>query len=100
MAPLLATGFFYGEPMTIEIICDGCLDCGHIKGKVCQAVADLNLNAEVLSDHDPKNHGVGLDCVGPLRMRVNGILVSTSNECSVRDLMLLFSKGAQMDSQI
>ena len=39
-----------------------------MKGKVCQAVADLNLNlnlnAEVLSHHDPKRHDSGIDCDG------------------------------------
>ena len=49
--------------MIIEILCDGCLDCGLVKGKVCQAVVDLNLNlnAEVLSHHDPKRDDSGID---------------------------------------
>ena len=51
--------------MIIEILYDGCLDCGLVKAKVCQAVVDLNLNlnlnAEVLSHHDPKRDDSGID---------------------------------------
>lgn len=81
--------------MVIEILCDGCIDCGIIKGKVCQAVADLNLNAEVLSNHDPERHVSDIECDGLLRMRINDLVVATRTDCSVRDLMLLFSKEAQ-----
>ena len=77
--------------MTIEILCDGCADCGVIEGKVCQAVVDLNLNAEILSHHDPKKHKPSVDCDGLLRIRINGIVVSTRSDCSVRDLRLLFN---------
>jgi hypothetical protein len=85
--------------MTIEILCDGCTDCAAIKGKVCQAIADLNLDAEVLSSHDPKKHEAVKDCDGLFRIRINGLVVSTRNDCSVRDLMLLFSKEPQVYSQ-
>lgn len=84
--------------MIIEILCDGCLDCGLVQGKVCQAVADLNLNAEVLSHHDPERHGSGFDCDGLLKMRINGLVVSAKSDCSVRDLMLLFSKEPHLYS--
>ena len=68
--------------MIIEILCDGCLDCGLVKGKVCQAVVDLNLNlnlnlnAEVLSHHDPKRDDSGIDWDGLLKIRINGLLFS------------------------
>ena len=84
--------------MIIEILCDGCLDCGLLKGKVCQAVADLYLNSEVLSHHDPKRHDSGIDCDGLLKIRINGLIVSARSDCSVRDLMLIFSKEPQFYS--
>ena len=84
--------------MIIEILCDGCLDCGLVQGKVCQAVADLNLNAEVLSHHDPERHDSGFDCYGLLKIRINGLVVSAKSDCSVRDLMLLFSKEPHLYS--
>ena len=84
--------------MKIEILCDGCVDCGAVKGRVCQAVADLNLDVEISSNHDPKRHGSRINCDGFLRMRINGLVVSTRSDCSVRDLMLLFSKEPQMYS--
>ena len=84
--------------MIIEILYDGCLDCGLVKGKVCQAVADLNLNAEVLSHHDPKRDDSGIDCDGSLKIRINGLVVSARSDCSVRDLMLIFSKEPQFYS--
>jgi hypothetical protein len=87
-----------GEEMIVEILCDGCVDCGVVKGRVCQAIADLNLNAEVLSHHDPKRHGSGIECDGLLKIRINGLVVSTKSDCSVRDLMLLFSQEPQMYS--
>ncbi len=86
--------------MIVEILCDGCVDCWVVKGKVCQAIADLNLNAEVLSHHDPKRPGSGIDCDGLLKIRINGLVVSTRSDCSVRDLMLLFSQEPQMYSQM
>jgi hypothetical protein len=78
--------------MTIEIICDGCIDCAAIKGMVCQAVADLNLDAEVLSNHDPRKHKGRRNCDGTMKMRIDDIVVSARSDCSVRDLMLLFNK--------
>jgi hypothetical protein len=78
--------------MKIEILCNGCDDCEVLKGKVCQAVSDLNLDADVRSDHDPRRHVSGLDCAGELRLRVNGLTVTTKSDCSVRDLMLLLNK--------
>lgn len=82
--------------MTIEILCNGCDDCEAIRGKVCQAIADLNLNAEIVSHHDPKRHASGADCDGQLLLRINGLVVSAKKDCSVRDLMLVFSKEPQM----
>ena len=82
--------------MTIEILCDGCSNCRLIKGKICQAVADLNLKAKISSNHEPKKHALEIDCDGLLRMRVNGVLVSARSDCSVRDLMLIFNKESQM----
>ena len=78
--------------MTIEILCNGCDDCDVLIGKVCQAVSDLNLDADILSDHDSRKHVSGLDCVDDLKLKVNGITVSTKRDCSVRDLMLMFNK--------
>lgn len=63
-----------------------------VKGKVCQAVADLNLDVEVRSHHDPKNHINAQDCDGMLRMRIDDLEVSARSDCSVRDLMLIFNK--------
>ena len=77
--------------MTIEILCDGCADCGVIEGKVCQAVVDLNLNAKILSHHDPNKHGPGVDCDDLVRIRIDGLVVSTRSDCSVRDLKRLFN---------
>jgi hypothetical protein len=84
--------------MIIKILCDGCLDCGLVKGKVCQAVADLNLNAKGLSHHDPKRHGSGIDCDGLFKIRINGLVVSARSDCSVRGLMLIFSKEPHLYS--
>jgi hypothetical protein len=78
--------------MTIEIICNGCDDCEVLIGKVCQAVSDLNLDADILSDHESRKHVPGLGCVGDLQLRINGITVSTKRDCSVTDLMLMFNK--------
>ena len=78
--------------MQIEILCDGCIDCTAIQGKVCQAVSDLNLDAEVLTSHEPKKHRGRRNCDGLLRMRIDDILVSARSDCSVRDLMFLFNK--------
>ena len=77
--------------MTIEILCDGCVDCGVIEGKVCQAVVDLNLNAQILSHHDPQKHRSSVDCDGLVRIRIDGLVVSTHSDCSVRELKLLFN---------
>lgn len=82
--------------MKIEILCNGCGDCDEQKGKVSQAASDLNLDADVYSDHDPKKHVTGLDCNGVLRLRLNGLLVSTKSDCNVRDLMLLLNKELHM----
>jgi hypothetical protein len=84
--------------MTIEILCDGCVDCEIVKGKVCQAVADLNLNVEISSNHDPKRHRDSVDCGNFLRMRINGVIISTRSDCSVQDLMLIFNKDPQLYS--
>lgn len=78
--------------MQIEILCDGCIDCTAIKGMVCQAVSDLNLNAEVLTSHDPQKHRGRRDCDGLLRMRIDNVVVSARSDCTVRDLMLIFNK--------
>ena len=78
--------------MTIEILCDGCIDCDLARGKVCQAVADLNLDAQVVSDHDPEKHTHPRDCDGLLKLRINDLLISARSDCSVRDLMLLLNK--------
>lgn len=49
--------------MTIEILCSGCDNCEVVRGRVCQALSDLNLKAEVVSIYDPvrlaKNHIYG-----------------------------------------
>ena len=79
--------------MRIEILCDGCVDCLAIKGMVCQAVADLNLDALVVSDHDPRNHKIKrTDCDGMLKLRIDDIIISARSDCTVRDLMLLLNK--------
>ena len=78
--------------MTIEILCDGCADCGVVEGKVCQAVIDLNLNAKILSDHDPRKHRSSVNCDGPVRIRIDGLVVSTRSDCSVRDLKQLLNQ--------
>jgi hypothetical protein len=98
MSPVESGAFFDGAIMVIEILCDGCVDCGLVTGKVCQAVADLNLNADVLSHHDPRRHDSGIDCDGLLKIRINGLVVSAKSDCSVRDLMLIFSKEPNLYS--
>jgi hypothetical protein len=84
--------------MKVEILCDGCDDCEVIQGKVCQALADLNLNAKVVSYHDPAKHAPGINCDGKLKLCIDGLVVSARNDCSVRDLMLIFNKQTQMHS--
>ena len=84
--------------MRVDILCSGCDDCELIKGKVCQALADLNLKVDVVSNHDPRKHTTAIDCDGQVKMLIDGLLVSARNDCSVRDLMLLFDKEAQMDT--
>ena len=78
--------------MKIEILCNGCDDCEVLRGKVCQAISDLNIDADVLSNHDPKRHVAGLGCHGKLRLRIDGMTVTAKSDCSVRDWMLLFNK--------
>ena len=78
--------------MKIEVLCDGCDDCEVLNGKVCQAVSDLNLDARVVSHHDPKKHSPDVACGGELRLRINGLTVSAKRDCSVRDLMLILNK--------
>ena len=39
--------------MTIEILCSGCDNCEVVLGRVCQALSDLNLEAEIVSIYDP-----------------------------------------------
>jgi len=82
--------------MTVEIFCDGCFDCSVIKGKVCQAIADLNLAAEVFTNHEPEKHGSNVICEGNFRMLIDGLLVSARTNCSVRDLMLLLNTENQL----
>lgn len=71
--------------MTIEILCSGCDDCKIIVGKVCQALADLNLNADVISVFDP--HRIKRYCLtGSTGIVVNGQPVAITDCCTVREL--------------
>lgn len=82
--------------MKVEILCNGCDDCEVIRGKVCQALADLNLDVEVISHHDPQKHAPGINCDGKLELCIDGLVVSAKSDCSVRDLMMIFDKEKQM----
>jgi len=84
--------------MKVEILCNGCDDCEMIKGRVCQALNDLNMKAEVVSHHDPQRHTPGIECDGQMKLRINGIPVSARNDCTVRDLKMMFNKEAQLQS--
>lgn len=74
-----------------------CLHLGRIcnraiKGKVCYAVADLNLDVEMHSLHDLNKYRNTQGGNGLLRMRIDGLVVYTRSDCSVRDLMLILNK--------
>ena len=99
-SPSWPRGFFgKGEHMKVEILCNGCDDCEVIQGRVCQALADLNLKASVVSHHNPQRHAPGMQCDGKMKLLINGIPVSARNDCSVRDLMMIFSTESHMQAQ-
>jgi hypothetical protein len=84
--------------MKIEILCNGCDDCEMLQGKVCQAVVDLNLDAEILSTHDPKRHVFGRGCTGVFQMRIDGLNISAKSDCTVQDLMLILNKELHLNA--
>jgi hypothetical protein len=79
--------------MTIEILCSGCDDCNIIVGKVCQALADLNLDAEVKTVNSP--HGMDkYFLTGHPGIIVDGRPFATSDRLTVRELKYLLTKRA------
>lgn len=77
--------------MTIEILCNTCDDCEVLRGKICQALADLNLDAEIISTLDSSRlTEMNLDVHNGLV--VDGVLVSTKDQCTVQELKLLLDK--------
>ena len=77
--------------MTIEILCSGCDDCNVIRGKICQALADLNLNADVISVYDPHRKAKYF-LPGHPGILIDGRPVVTGNSCSVSEYKRLFSE--------
>jgi len=82
--------------MKVDILCNGCNDCEVIRGRVCQTLEDLNLKAEIAFHHDPQKHTPGIECDGLMTFLINGIPVSAKYDCSVSDLMMIFSNETQM----
>lgn len=71
--------------MKIEIICKGCVDCMVVRKKICQALADLNLNADVLSVFEPNRMRVR-NLYDQPEIRIDGQSVITSHSCTVKEL--------------
>lgn len=71
--------------MTIEILCSGCEDCDLIRGKVCQALADLNLNASVVSIYDPTRTACD-NLFGQPVVVIDGHRVTTGSDWTVQQI--------------
>ena len=77
--------------MKIEIICKGCVNCVLVRGKICQALADLNLNADVISVFEPSRMREQNLHEQP-DVRIDGQSVITSHSCTVNELKSLIDE--------
>ena len=79
--------------MTIEILCSGCDDCQSLRGKVCQALADLNLAADVISIDAPYPLGQYY-MPGNSVLVIDGQPVAASGPFTVSELKTLLNEKA------
>lgn len=77
--------------MTIEILCSGCDNCEIVLGRVCQALSDLNLEAEIVSIYDPvrlaENH-----IYGEAGVVIDGHLVNSGDQTTSLELKHLINE--------
>lgn len=77
--------------MTIEILCGESDHCEVVRGRVCQALSDLNLNADVVSIYDPSRLAQS-NIAGQAGVVIDGQLVDCGDRATAQQFKRLIDE--------